>query len=421
VRITFFAVLFLITLVGACPAQESAVQFGGDLDSGRHLIREMAWSHQGNILAVIAENGIWIVPRGESPAILVEGREGEEFICPSFAYGDKELFFTLANNKNMGKPGQFIIESVNIETGIRTTVKDNAMDGKWSGDGRYFLYFNEIMYGVWALSVYDKVSSSRTVKVITDELGGYWHYNVPYCISPDTSHIVINIEEDKPNNPVNLYSIYLDTGDRKPVTSFSEGYTDSPMYSPDGAWLLFTHTIFSADTADPKKYATKLMVYNKENGECRTILQKDGSFQGMKPVWTPDGKRIWYILFSEHDGRGLTDIYSIDFDPSVFENPAKAESEQSRKITLLGNYPNPFNVSSKIVFSSVTCTDVRLEIYNILGQRIQVLFTGPLPSGNHTVSWDGRDDGGRMVESGQYFVKLNAEGINMSHKILYLK
>jgi flagellar hook assembly protein FlgD len=51
-----------------------------------------------------------------------------------------------------------------------------------------------------------------------------------------------------------------------------------------------------------------------------------------------------------------------------------------------------------------------LDIHNSLGQLVRRLHAGPLPSGEHSLHWDGRDDYGRAVGSGLYQAVLRAQG-----------
>ncbi|MEK6756448.1 MAG: FlgD immunoglobulin-like domain containing protein, partial [Bacteroidota bacterium] len=67
---------------------------------------------------------------------------------------------------------------------------------------------------------------------------------------------------------------------------------------------------------------------------------------------------------------------------------------------LSNNYPNPFNPSTKIQFGVPHEGNISLVIYNMLGQRIRTLARGVYVPGQYTVTWDGRDETGRTVESG---------------------
>ena len=78
------------------------------------------------------------------------------------------------------------------------------------------------------------------------------------------------------------------------------------------------------------------------------------------------------------------------------------------KITLGRNYPNPFNPVTAIPFSLAgnAIYQVRLEIYNTLGQRVAVLLNQSMEAGDHTVEWQGLDQGGQQVASGVYIYRL---------------
>lgn len=74
---------------------------------------------------------------------------------------------------------------------------------------------------------------------------------------------------------------------------------------------------------------------------------------------------------------------------------------------LLPAYPNPFNPSLEIPFVlGRDVTDVRLVVYNILGQPVRTLVDEPLAAGEHRVFWDGRDDEGHALPTGVYFHRL---------------
>jgi hypothetical protein len=73
---------------------------------------------------------------------------------------------------------------------------------------------------------------------------------------------------------------------------------------------------------------------------------------------------------------------------------------------LYQNFPNPFNSSTIIHYSLAQGTEVRLEVLNIIGQSVRVLFSGYQSVGGYGVTWDGRDDHAHGVGSGIYFVRL---------------
>jgi predicted outer membrane repeat protein len=80
------------------------------------------------------------------------------------------------------------------------------------------------------------------------------------------------------------------------------------------------------------------------------------------------------------------------------------------RVTLLSNYPNPFNPSTSVSFSLNHDGHAVLEIVNLKGERVRVLVDESLTAGPHTVTWDGRDTSGRALPSGVYLSRLVTEG-----------
>jgi hypothetical protein len=76
------------------------------------------------------------------------------------------------------------------------------------------------------------------------------------------------------------------------------------------------------------------------------------------------------------------------------------------------NYPNPFNPSTQIKFSLPISSNVKITIYNLLGEVVRELVNTDMNSGIHTVQWNSDDVSGKKVSSGIYFYELNANGVN---------
>lgn len=85
------------------------------------------------------------------------------------------------------------------------------------------------------------------------------------------------------------------------------------------------------------------------------------------------------------------------------------------------NFPNPFNPTTTISFTLPTASQVSLEIYNLLGQRVRTLVDGPMNAGSHSVMWNATDQNGRSVSSGVYFYRLVAGEQTASKKMMLLK
>lgn len=90
------------------------------------------------------------------------------------------------------------------------------------------------------------------------------------------------------------------------------------------------------------------------------------------------------------------------------------------RLTLYPNVPNPFNPSTRLRFAipSGGARRVDLRIYDLRGRRVRSLVDGEeLSGGEHTRIWRGRDDRGRAVASGEYLVRLRADGTVRTSKV----
>ena len=91
------------------------------------------------------------------------------------------------------------------------------------------------------------------------------------------------------------------------------------------------------------------------------------------------------------------------------------------EFALQQNYPNPFNPSTTINFDVAASSNVRVRVYNVLGQEVVTLVNGYKETGRHTVQWNGRDALGRQVSSGVYIYRLEADRVSRTKKMLFLK
>ena len=74
------------------------------------------------------------------------------------------------------------------------------------------------------------------------------------------------------------------------------------------------------------------------------------------------------------------------------------------------NYPNPFNPGTVIPYELAAEGYVRLEVFNLLGQRVATLVDGEQAAGLYTAEWDARDAAGQGVAAGVYVYRLTAGG-----------
>ena len=79
-------------------------------------------------------------------------------------------------------------------------------------------------------------------------------------------------------------------------------------------------------------------------------------------------------------------------------------------------YPNPFNPNTTMTLIMPVAGDMKVEIYNLLGQFITTLTSGYKDAGTYNLTWDATD-----AASGMYFVKAETQGYIQIQKLLLLK
>ena len=89
----------------------------------------------------------------------------------------------------------------------------------------------------------------------------------------------------------------------------------------------------------------------------------------------------------------------------------------AKELKLFGNYPNPFNPSTKVQFAVPENGNVSLRVYNIIGQEVATLFDGAAEAGNiYTANFDGSH-----MASGLYFSVLEFGNQRITHKMMMTK
>jgi photosystem II stability/assembly factor-like uncharacterized protein len=126
-------------------------------------------------------------------------------------------------------------------------------------------------------------------------------------------------------------------------------------------------------------------------------------------VWAAGDNQL-ILKTTNGGGTGL----SIVQDPS---NPMVPTG-----ITLEQNYPNPFNPDTKIKFKLEQSGPVRLSIFNVLGQEVRILVSNrKMNTGYYTELWNGKDNHGRYVPTGNYFYRIEQNGITQNKKMILLR
>jgi len=144
---------------------------------------------------------------------------------------------------------------------------------------------------------------------------------------------------------------------------------------------------------------------------------------------------LLYDSYNEEDFKKLSNMGGMYYELMGNEGsisrmldkyfPEKTTSLQ-KKISqasqnILNASPNPFNSQVHINYAVPNRQEVKLKIYDMLGRKVRSLESTIKEKGQHTLNWDARDDSGRQLVAGTYFVEMTAEDKNYFCKIKYLK
>ncbi|HDY87086.1 MAG TPA: T9SS type A sorting domain-containing protein [bacterium] len=333
------------------------------------------------------------------------------------------------------------IMSVNIYTGELRTIIDGGYHPNWSQDGRYLIYVN-FDPGTWILDVQSEYNGvpaiydteTEETRYLSDEgitdtasLDGRYSnnkYHFP-VISPDGYYLIFDKTVDGAGQ---LFRIPFEGIESEQLTFFEarddyDWECKGTKFSPDGQWVVFT------------KYKLPLL-YKIDTGEIFYLFsgemcEDSGFFLPEEPVWgawfaswSPVGDKLCYTLYLVNDGVFVGSyIYIFDFDPDKYidDGVVMVESDKPSGFALLGNYPNPFNPATTIEFSIPEAGFVKLEIYNMMGQKIRELVSREMTPGVHSVLWDGCDKNGNQVSSGIYFSHLSMGNQTTINRMMLVK
>lgn len=174
----------------------------------------------------------------------------------------------------------------------------------------------------------------------------------------------------------------------------------------------------------PTLTAAESWTFTVQPGETRAI---ELSFDGLADV-----PADYDLILTDREGRTRQNlrtepvyrfIASEDrhFELAVAPKTAGQTALLPTKYELYQNMPNPFNPQTLIKYDLPEAVNVRLEVFNILGQKVKTLVNGYETAGPKSVVWDGTDVSGNKAASGIYLYKITAGSYAAVRKMTFLK
>jgi len=150
--------------------------------------------------------------------------------------------------------------------------------------------------------------------------------------------------------------------------------------------------------------------------------------------WPPQNNLMWVTyddtLFSllkiprlgtPHED---TADYKVCFNfhkPADVKEILNSDNGKPSQFSLSQNYPNPFNPVTNFQLTLPKSTHVKIDVLNIVGQKVKTLLDQDMKPGVYIVDWDGKDESGNSVSSGVYFYKIKAGDFSDTKRMVLLK
>ena len=233
---------------------------------------------------------------------------------------------------------------------------------------------------------------------ISDGAGG--NISKIEALSPPAPSVAIDIKPGSDENPINLKSKGV-----IPVAILTNADFDASTV--DGSSVVFA----GASTA--------------HGGGHLEDVDGDGDTDWVGHFRTQDtsigpGDTEASLTGETTDGQALEGSDFLTIPKGSGKGKARKPALGGGELTFgVDNYPNPFNPTTTIRYSLPEAAQVRLAIYNVLGQEVRVLVDAVENAGIYSAKWDGRDAFGHEVTTGMYLYRLEA-GSNLAVRKMML-
>ena len=264
------------------------------------------------------------------------------------------------------------------------------------------------------------VSAPGNGTTTTSDGGGYSSFSGTSSATPHTCGTVALVLSANPNlTPAEVSMILQTTAVEKGATGKDNRYGAGRIDAYEAYLLavamipveLASFTAASNENSVTLNWSTATETNNSGFSiERKTSRDEVWNEIGFVPGFGTTTERMNYNFTDENLNMGSYSyrLKQIDFDgKSEYSEAIIVEVSSPEKFVLLQNYPNPFNPSTTISFSLPQTSNITIDIYNVVGERVASLVDQTLEAGYHSVNFDASS-----LSSGTYIYQLKASGQN---------
>lgn len=192
--------------------------------------------------------------------------------------------------------------------------------------------------------------------------------------------------------------------------------SSAPICSPEvkiSAQLKDNNIIINWEVEDPS-FIDRFVVERKVRDEL---------FQPVYQIFPSEQKRYTFVdATAENNAVYYYRVKRVNRNGSIeFSDEVKIGMGLKRDFEIIGNFPNPFNSETRIIYNLFNDTYVKLTVYDIVGREIAILVDGFQSAGRHEISFNLGNVKSNEITSGIYFYKLQTQRGYEIRKMIVIK
>jgi hypothetical protein len=360
--------------------------------------RDFNWDDISDVLAVAGDDGNGTGPKA---VFLLDGTDGSVIWHRQFPVAQSSVI-SIPTVDWDGTP-----EVICGDSSENNTAKIHYLNSM----GQEGFYYNTNSLAVWALAEIQDITNdgmndiaygtfSGAIGALTYEMNPVWNYSVGNAIitrletmSQNGNEYLIPVV-----NGTNVGSIFETTQGDVISTYYTNGnlLAVAPIsdINNDGFFDILTGTL-----------ANNLQVFSGSNGEELRSMNFSNPVDQVLAINDINQTGIEDIIVGLRNGEVI--CLSSGESNSFSENEVLSVGKMAE---IQQVFPNPFNPNLTISFFVKEETEIEVSVFNARGQKVKMLTKDIFPKGSREIRWNGKDDKGKSVASGLYFINLSENG-----------